>query len=92
MLTYYVSAIAAAILAVIVFRIGRQLLASMRHVDPDTLIEFWNGRLRKRSEEEYRRVVNHLGTCQDCRDRLDDITQNNKARHNVDDGIITRRF
>lgn len=84
--------IAACILAAIVFRIGRQLLATLRHVDQETLIEFWNGRLRRQSEESYRRVVNHLGTCQECRDRLDDITQNNKARHNVDDGMISRRF
>lgn len=83
---------AACFLAMIIFRIGRQLLASTRCIEEETLIDFWNGRLRKESEEEYRRVVNHLGTCQKCRDRLDDITQNNKARHNVDDAMISRRF
>lgn len=92
MLMYYVSIAAACILATIVFRIARQILANMRHVDQETLVEFWNGRLRKNSESSYRRVVNHLGTCQECRDRLDDITQNNKARHNVDEAMITRRF
>lgn len=92
MLTYYVATGAACVLAMIVFRIGRQMLAAMRHVDEDVLIDFWNGRLRKKSEESYRQVVNHLGNCQACRDRLDDITQNNKARHNVDDAMISRRF
>ena len=92
MLTYYVSIAAACVLATIIFRMGRQLIAGTRCIEEETLIEFWNGRLRKKSEENYRRVVNHLGSCEQCRDRLDDITQNNKARHNVDDSMISRRF
>ncbi|MEL6356598.1 MAG: hypothetical protein AAFQ37_06640 [Bacteroidota bacterium] len=75
-----------------VIRIGIQIVKSWRHVDEKTLIDFWNGRLQKNDEREYRRVVTHLGNCQRCRDRLDDITQNNKTRHNIDDHLISRRF
>lgn len=76
----------------VVYLIAKQLMASRRHPAEEILIEFWNGRLRNRSEDEYRRVVNHLGTCEACQAKLDDITQNNKTRHQIDEGIITRRF
>ncbi|PHI21133.1 hypothetical protein CEQ90_03680 [Lewinellaceae bacterium SD302] len=76
----------------VIYLISKQLLATRRHIEEENLEDFWNGRLRNRSEDEYRRVVNHLGVCDECQARLDDITQNNKARHNVDEGIITRRF
>jgi len=79
-------------LLLVVIRIARQIIASWRCVEEDVLIDFWNGRLQSKDEKEYRRVVSHLGNCQACRDRLDEITQNNKTRYKVDDHLISRRF
>lgn len=92
MLMYYLSIAGAVLLLFIGWRMLRRILAANRHVSDADLIDFWNGRLRARSEAEYRRVAEHLSHCQYCRDRLDDIIQNNKARHNVDESFISRRF
>lgn len=88
----YAYAFFASVVIFVVYYIGKNILAGMRHIDQEVLVEFWNGRLRNRSEAEYRLVVNHLASCEDCRDRLDEITQNSKTRHNVDEGIIVRKF
>lgn len=91
MITYILLFFAAALLLTVI-RIGGQIISSYRHVEEETLIDFWNGRLQKRNEKEYRRVVSHLGNCSACRDRLDEITQQNKTRYNIDDHLISRRF
>lgn len=82
----------AAGLFLIVIKIGQQIVASWRHADEETLVDFWNGRLQKNDDKEYRRTVAHLGNCQKCRDRLDEITQQNKTRYGIDDHLISRRF
>lgn len=79
-------------LLLIVIKIAQQIIASWRHVDEEVLVDFWNGRLQKNDEKEYRRVVAHLGNCQACRDRLDEITQQNKTRYGIDDHLISRKF
>jgi hypothetical protein len=88
----YLIIIFSAGLFLIVIKIGQQIIASWRHVEEETLTDFWNGRLQKKDDKEYRRVVNHLGSCQACRDRLDEITQQNKTRYGIDDQLISRRF
>lgn len=88
----YIYAFIGSLVLYVIYYIGKQIFASLRHIEEDMLIEFWNGRLRTKNEAEYRRVVTHLASCNSCRARLDDITQNNKARHNVDAGMINRKF
>lgn len=88
----YILLILSGLLLLTVLRIARQIWSSRRHAEEEVLIDFWNGRLQRNNEKEYRRVVTHLGNCKRCRDRLDDITQNNKTRHNIDDHLISRRF
>ncbi len=88
----YVLSLAAAVLLFVIYWIGRQILATYRHVEEAVLLDFWNGRLQKNDENTYRRVVTHLGSCDKCRQRLEEITQQNKTRYGIDDQLISRRF
>lgn len=68
----YIVAICLTLMAFLVFRMGRQILATYQHVDEETLREFWTGKLKK-SDPEHRRVITHLGHCEKCRDLFDRI-------------------
>jgi hypothetical protein len=81
----YLFAALAALLFLIVLRIGKEIFLSYQCPDEQSLKDFWNGRLRK-GDSEYRRVVTHLGVCEKCRDKLDQIQKGKPLEdHLVDD-------
>lgn len=88
----YVLAIAATVLIYLIYKIGQQIMAAYRHVEEEDLLDFWNGRLQKSDAEAYRRTVAHLGSCERCKQRLDEITQKNKTRYGIDGKMISKRF
>ena len=57
------------LLVFLVFRISRQIYQTYRCLDEGTLRDFWFGRLNNRAEEK-RRVISHLGHCEQCREKL----------------------
>lgn len=60
------------LLGYLLWRIGKQIMRTYQHVDEDTLRDFWKGKL-KRNEEDQRRVITHLGYCEECRELFDKI-------------------
>ena len=54
---------------VLVVRIFRMIYQTYRCPEEQLLRDFWYGRLENRPEVR-RRVVSHLGHCEECRDRL----------------------
>ena len=75
-------------LAYLSWKIFLQLRANYQHIDDDVLEDFSRGRLVKGSAL-YKRVVNHLTYCEECRDRLDQIRKD--IRPDIDK-ILKRRF
>lgn len=54
----------------LLWRIGRQIIQTYQHLDEETLRDFWRNRLK---DEEKRRVITHLGHCEQCRELFDRI-------------------
>lgn len=67
-----------AVAAAIIYRIGREVLGATRHPTDEELADFWAGRLKDRPADQ-RRISQHLGTCADCRDRLDEIRRTSEG-------------
>lgn len=59
--------------AFVLYRIGKQIYLTYRHVDEDTIRAFWNGRLKNSDPDAYRQVVTHLGHCDKCQALLEAI-------------------
>jgi hypothetical protein len=76
-------------LAFVIWRIARRILASYRHVDLETMREFWTQRLKADDPKEHQRVVDHLGLCEDCRQLLDKVREEKLI---VENKRIDRRF
>ena len=87
MTSYLVGAVAAAI----IYYIGREVAGSFAHLSDDTLIKFWNGELKRSEGKAFRQATEHLATCSECRDRLDEIRKNN-AGPGAADPMISRRY
>ena len=87
MTTYLVAAVTASI----VYYIGREVFKSFRHLDDDTLVKFWNGDLKRSDSSTFRQATEHLATCQDCRDRLDQVRKTT-AGPGASDPLINRRY
>ncbi|MGB3798517.1 MAG: hypothetical protein WA952_01810 [Lewinella sp.] len=67
--TYLIAAVAAAI----IYRIGREVMGSFRHPDDEELLDYWNGYTRDDDRAAYRQISEHLASCDECRDRLDEL-------------------
>lgn len=52
------------------WRIGKQIIRTYQHIDEDTMRAFWRNRLK---DNEKRRVVTHLGHCEECRELFDRV-------------------
>ncbi len=58
--------------AFLIYRIVKDVYQSYQCVDERTLKDFMYGRLQRESDK-YRQVVNHLGRCEECQEKLRDI-------------------
>ncbi|NJC27339.1 anti-sigma factor [Neolewinella antarctica] len=85
--TYLVGAVVAAI----VYYIGKEVVGSFAHVPDKTLVRFWNGELKRTESKAFRRATEHLATCEACRDRLDEMRKTN-AGPGAADPLISRRY
>ncbi len=83
MITYILAA-TAAMMAFLVWRIGQQIIQTYQHIDEDTMRNFWRGRL-PHGTNEYRRVITHLGHCEQCQALFEQIRQGKP----LEDHLIT---
>lgn len=82
----------AVVVAAIIYYIGREVLGSLRHLSDEELEDFWAGRLEKADRKAFRRVSEHLGSCEDCRDRLDAVRNERKPGPGSDGPFIERKY
>ena len=55
-----------------VFRISREIISNRAHLTDEEIREYKNKR-RSLSESSQRRITNHIGTCEECRERFTGI-------------------
>ena len=85
--TYLVAAAAAAI----VYYIGREVMGSFRHLPDNKLASYWSGDLKRSDGKAFRQATEHLATCDQCRERLDEVRKKNPGP-GADDPMINRRY
>ncbi len=75
----------------IIYYIGKEVLSSFAHVSDEDLLTFWRGKLVKQDRKAFRRISDHLGRCEACRDRLDAIRKND-AGPGVEAPYLERKY
>lgn len=81
----------AAVAAALIYFIGKEVVGAFRHPSDEELVDYWNGSLQQRSRRGYRQVSEHLGACEECRDRLDKIRKDH-AGPGADAPMIERKY
>lgn len=71
-------------MAYLLFYIGRNIYKSYQCVEEHTLKDFLYGRLR-RGSEDYQHVVNHLGQCETCQEKLREIQRGKRLEDHLVD-------
>lgn len=79
------------VVACIIYYIGREVLASFRHLTEKELEDFWSGHVQKVSPKAHRRMSEHLVSCNACRDRLDE-TRKTAMGPGVEGPMIERKY
>lgn len=85
--TYLIAAVAAAI----IYRIGREVWGSYRHPEDEELLDYWQGFTKTEDRAAYRQISEHLGSCEQCRDRLDELRKR-PGGPGADAPMISRRY
>ncbi|MEM1359439.1 MAG: hypothetical protein AAGF89_14630, partial [Bacteroidota bacterium] len=80
-----------AVTAAIIFYIGREVLGAFRHPSNEELQDYWSGKLRSSDPKAFRRISEHLASCEMCRDRLDEIRKYH-AGPGADAPLIERKY
>ncbi|MCP9234910.1 hypothetical protein [Lewinella sp. JB7] len=83
--------IIAAVAGYIIFRIGREVMGSFRHPDDEELLDYWNEVTKQEDRSAYRQISEHLATCNECRDRLDELRKR-PGGPGAHSPMITRRY
>lgn len=81
----------AAVAAVIIYYIGKEVVGAFRHLSDQELVDFWNGHLKESSRKGHRRASEHLASCEECRDRLDQVRKD-YAGPGSDAPMIERKY
>ncbi|MEM6771255.1 MAG: hypothetical protein AAF597_11790 [Bacteroidota bacterium] len=87
MTVYFVIAVA----STIIFYIGKEVLGAFQHPTDEELIDYWSGRMEATDRKAYRRISEHLASCEECRDRFDEIRKRN-AGPGADAPMIERKY
>lgn len=75
----------------IIYYIGKEVLGAFRHLTDEELLDYWAGRTKAEDRKAQRRFSEHLGSCEQCRDRLDEIRKENSGP-GADAPMIERRY
>ena len=84
---YLVGVVAAAF----IYYIGKEVVGSFRHPDDEDLFDYWNDVTKTENRSAYRQISEHLATCEQCRDRLDELRKR-PGGPGAHDPMITRRY
>ncbi len=57
-----------------VFRVVYEIILERKCIDDETFEKFKSGKLKERDYKNYRRVISHLGICEKCQEKLNEIT------------------
>lgn len=68
----YIIAASISLISFFLYRIGKQIYDTYQHIDEANLRDFWRQKLTK-DDPEHRRIITHLGHCEQCRDLFDQI-------------------
>lgn len=71
-------------LAFLIYRIAKDIYQTYQCVDERTLRDFMYGRL-SRGSDKYRQVVNHLGKCEECQEKLREIQRGKRLEDHLVD-------
>ena len=82
----------AAVATFLLYRIGRVLFSSFRHVTDEELEDYWSGDLARSDRTSFRRVSEHLATCEECRERYERLTDRPGSGPITGAGMIQRRY
>ena len=77
-----------AVVAYLLYRIGKEVFATDRHLDDETLTELANGTLKARDAAGFRQASQHVATCEACRERFDRAVAGRKGSGR----LIERRY
>ena len=75
----------------LIYYIGKEVMGSFAHPSDETLAQYWSGELKRVDGKTYRQTTEHLATCTDCRDRLDEVRKNSPGP-GAADPMISRRY
>lgn len=75
----------------IIYYIGREVVGSFRHMTDGQLADYWAGRTKQQDPKAHRRYSEHLGSCDKCRDRLDEVRRI-EAGPGADAPMIERKY
>lgn len=77
--------------AAIIYYIGREVFASFRHPSDEELVDYWDGSMKESNRKAYRSTSEHIGSCDECRDRLAEVRKHN-AGPGAADPMIERKY
>lgn len=75
----------------IIYYIGKEVLGAFRCLTDEELLDYWTGRTKANDRKAHRRFSEHLGSCEKCRERLDEIRKESSGP-GVDAPLIERRY
>lgn len=75
----------------IIYYIGKEIFGTFQHLTDEELLDFWAGRTKIEDPAEQRRCSQHLGSCERCRERLDEIRKHNTGP-GAEGPLIERRY
>ncbi|MEM6395712.1 MAG: hypothetical protein AAF741_05145 [Bacteroidota bacterium] len=79
-------------LAYLLYKIGYKIyLTRTTCADDEDLRDYWNGFLEAENPKGYKQLREHLGYCEACRDRLNEIIAEGETRYKEKGPIMTRR-
>lgn len=81
----------AAVAAALIYRIGREVVGSLRHPEDEELLDYWRGHTKREDASAYRQISEHLASCDRCRDRLDELRRR-AGGPGADAPLIGRRY
>lgn len=80
-----------AVAAALIYRIGRGVLGSIRHLSAEEVKDYWSGEMKLSDPAGHRRCSEHLGVCADCRDLLDEVRKN-ESGPGANSPLIERKY
>ncbi|MEM7571620.1 MAG: hypothetical protein AAF433_01915 [Bacteroidota bacterium] len=80
-------------IAYFLYRIGKGIWESYYlHAEDEDLKAFWNGTLEAEDKKAHQRLRDHLGSCDSCNERLQEIIESGETRYSENRKVMSRRF